>query len=109
MLRAAPVAIGDSSSNGDARKQARRDRAEQRVRSAPLRKEVERIEKQLAALERERTSVLAELADPATYANGNPRASALTQSAGELARRIGELEDAWLEAHAALEAAEVDA
>ena len=109
VLRAVPATIGDSSGNGDARKQARRDRAEQRVRSAPLRKEVERIEKQLAALERERTSVLAELADPATYANGNPRASALTQSAGELARRIVELEDAWLEAHAALEAAEVDA
>jgi ATP-binding cassette subfamily F protein 3 len=109
VLRAAPVGALDTAGSGDSRRQARRDRAGQRARSAPLRKEVERIEKQLAALERERTGVHAELADPATYANGNPRAGALTQSAGELARRISELEDAWLEAHAALEATEVDA
>jgi ATP-binding cassette subfamily F protein 3 len=108
VLRAAPVGAVDAAGS-DPRRQARRDRAEQRARSAPLRKEIERIEKQLAALERERAGVHAELADPATYANGNPRAGALTQSAGELARRISELEEAWLEAHAALEATEVDA
>jgi ATP-binding cassette subfamily F protein 3 len=109
VLRAAPVGSVDATGSSDPRRQARRDRAGQRARSAPLRKEIERIEKQLALLERERTGVHAELADPATYADGNPRAGALTQSAGELARRISELEEAWLEAHAALEAAEVDA
>jgi ATP-binding cassette subfamily F protein 3 len=109
VLRAAPVGSVDATGSSDPRRQARRDRAGQRARSAPLRKEIERIEKQLALLERERTGVHAELADPATYADGNPRAGALTQSAGDLARRISELEEAWLEAHAALEAAEVDA
>jgi ATP-binding cassette subfamily F protein 3 len=109
VLRAAPVGSVDATGSTHPPRQARRDRAGQRARSAPLRKEIERIEKQLALLERERTGVHAELADPATYADGNPRAGALTQSAGELARRISELEEAWLEAHAALEAAEVDA
>jgi len=109
VLRATAADALETAGSSDPRKQARRDRAEQRARSAPLRKEVERIEKQLAALERERASAHAELADPATYANGNPRAAALTLGVAELARRIGALEEAWLEAHAALEAAGIDA
>ncbi|WP_395682693.1 ABC-F family ATP-binding cassette domain-containing protein [Dokdonella sp.] len=109
VLRATAADALETAGSSDPRKQARRDRAEQRARSAPLRKEVERIEKQLAALERERASALAELADPATYANGNPRAAALTLGVAQLARRIGALEEAWLEAHAALEAAGIDA
>ena len=109
VLRATAADALETAGSSDPRKQARRDRAEQRARSAPLRKEVERIEKQLAALERERASAHSELADPATYANGNPRAAALTLGVAELARRIGALEEAWLEAHAALEAAGIDA
>jgi ATP-binding cassette subfamily F protein 3 len=108
VLRGTPTASSDSAAGTDVKRQARRDRAEQRARIAPLKKEVGRIEKQLAALETERSDIQSQLADPALYAGGNPRVAGLVQRQGELARQIATLEEAWLEAHAALEAVEAD-
>ncbi|MFI4970376.1 MAG: hypothetical protein ACHP7D_09225, partial [Lysobacterales bacterium] len=108
VLRGTPATATPSATiGGDTRREARRDRAGQRARIAPLKNEVNRIEKRIAALESERAGVQAELADTALYEQGNgERIAALIRSQGQLARDITLLEDAWLDAHAALESAE---
>jgi ATP-binding cassette subfamily F protein 3 len=91
---------------GDARRDARRDRADQRTRLAPLRNEAKRLEERLAALEAERSKLHQTLADPALYAG--PRSAevpTLTRDQAQLDDEIASLEDAWLAAHEALEAA----
>jgi len=105
VLRAPQVDTTDTA-GGDSRKQARRDRAEQRARSAPLRKEVDRIEKKLAALEDERSAVHAELADPAIYAGVGGHIAGLVRRQGEIAQQIAALEQTWLDTQAAIEAAD---
>jgi ATP-binding cassette subfamily F protein 3 len=93
----------------DARREGRRDRAGQRARLAPLKNEVGRIEKQLAALEAQRSAIQAELADPALYEGAaGERIADLVRRQGTLTEQIGALEDAWLEAHAALDGAMLD-
>jgi ATP-binding cassette subfamily F protein 3 len=93
---------------GDYRRDARRDRAEQRARVAPLKKEIARIERELAALEGERAGLERELADPALYAAGGSEVAERVRRQGRLAREIEALEHAWLEANAALETAGAD-
>ena len=90
----------------DTRREGRRERADQRARLAPLRNQARRVESDLASLEAERARLRAELADPALYAG--PRSTevaAMTRRQSELDARIAELEEAWLEAHEAIEAA----
>ncbi|GAA0705267.1 ABC-F family ATP-binding cassette domain-containing protein [Dokdonella soli] len=107
VLRGVPLSnAAPTDSAGDSRRDARRDRAEQRARVAPLKNEVARIEKRIATLESERAGVQAELADPALYESGRgDRVADLVRRQGQFAQDIAALEDAWLEAHAALEAA----
>ncbi|HEU4663147.1 MAG TPA: ATP-binding cassette domain-containing protein [Dokdonella sp.] len=109
LVLAGASAPGAGSGAGDARREARRDRAEQRARVAPLRKEVARIERTLAALEAERTDLERELADPALYAMADGAAvAARVRRQGQLAQEIGALEQAWLDAQTAIEAAAAD-
>jgi ATP-binding cassette subfamily F protein 3 len=107
VLRGATPATAPAANAGDSRRDARRERAEQRARIAPLKNAVARIEKDLAALEEQRARIQAELADPQSYAGGRgDHVATLVRRQGELAQHIATLEDAWLEAHAALELAE---
>ncbi len=95
-----------AAAGADTRREGRRDRADQRARLAPLRNQARRVETDLASLEAERARLRAELADPALYAG--PRSTevaAMTRRQSELDARIAELEEAWLEAHEAIEAA----
>jgi ATP-binding cassette subfamily F protein 3 len=108
VLRGAPAqaASATTSGGGDTRRDARRDRAEQRARLAPLKNTVARIEKQIAELEAQQARVQAELADPALYeAAAGERVAALVRQQGQLAQQIAATEEAWLEAHAALDLA----
>ncbi|MEO6690208.1 MAG: ATP-binding cassette domain-containing protein [Dokdonella sp.] len=108
VLRSTPAASAGTNS-GDTKRDARRDRAEQRARVAPLKNQVSRIEKQIAALETERSDAQARLADPALYESGrSDQIADLVRRQGQLTQDIGVLEEAWLETHAALEAAEAD-
>ena len=89
------------------RRDDRRDRAEARARSAPLRKTAQRLERELAVLESDRQKLEAELSDPKFYESSS--ASVVRDKIaerGQLAARITALEDAWLEAQAEVEAAE---
>ncbi len=97
------VAVDSTASRRD----DRRERAQARARSAPLRKTTQRLERELADLETHRARLEIELADPAFY----ERASAdevrdKVSERGRLASKIAAVEDAWFEAQAGVEAAE---
>jgi ATP-binding cassette subfamily F protein 3 len=86
------------------RKDERRERAEARVHTAPLRRQSRDAEARIAKLSAERTKIEARLADPALYAPGRGAdVVAAQQKLAALARDIEAAEMAWLEAEAALE------
>ena len=100
--RARPAAKPDTAPN---RRDERRERAENRVQLAPLRRQARDAEARIAKLEAERAKLLAQLADPALYTPG--RAADITQTNTRLAavaREVTEAEGAWMAAEEALEA-----
>ncbi len=101
--RARPAAKADAAPS---RRDERRDRAEARVATAPLRKKAKDAEARLAKLAAERAALEARLADPALYVPGN--AGKVTDAQTRLAavnRQTEAAEMEWLEAAEALEAA----
>ena len=88
------------------RRDERRDRAEARVQTAPLRRQARDAEARLAKLGTERAAIEARLADPALYAPGRGAdVTAAQLRLAALSRAQEEAELAWLEAEEALEAA----
>jgi ATP-binding cassette, subfamily F, member 3 len=88
------------------KREERRDRAEVRAATAPLRKRAKEAETKLAKLAAERATLEAKLADPALYAPG--KAAQVTEAQTRLAavnRETEAMEQEWLEAAEALEAA----
>ena len=85
------------------RKDDRRDRAQARVQSAPLRKQAREAEAKLAQLAKERAALEARLADPAIYAPGRSAdVTAANTRLAAIARETDAAEIAWLEAEEAL-------
>ncbi len=70
-----------------------------------LKRALEKAEKAMADLGRQRTEVEAKLADPATYANGPDAAAQLQKEKVRLERELAHAEHDWLVAQEALEAA----
>jgi len=99
-----------SGATAEQRKEQRRQAAGLRQKLAPLRKAIDRAEKELATLTDQRTALQERLNDPALY-NGNQDAVAELQiELGEIGRRIATAEEAWLDSQQALEQAQsVDA
>jgi ATP-binding cassette subfamily F protein 3 len=88
------------------RREGRRDRAEQRARTATLRKNVQAIEQRLAKLDDVLGTTEAALADPGLYDGGHAtRVNELTRKAGALKAERLSLEEEWLQAQAELEQA----
>jgi len=88
------------------RKEGRRDRAEQRARTAALRKSVQAIEQRLAKLDDVIGTTEAALADPDLYDGGHAaRVNELTRKAGTLKAERLSLEEQWLQAQTELEQA----
>jgi ATP-binding cassette subfamily F protein 3 len=84
-------------------------RAKQRIDVAPLRQQLQHIERELAKTEAKKREAETALADPALY--GNPksdRVAELQRDAAQLAMTIERLESEWLEAQSALESAGSD-
>ena len=103
--RARPAAKSDAAPS---KREERRDRAEARAATAPLRKRAKDAEARLAKLAAERAKIEARLADPALYAPG--KAAQVTEVRTRLAAVARETEAAemeWLDAAEALEAAGV--
>jgi ATP-binding cassette subfamily F protein 3 len=100
--RARPAAKADAAS----RRLDRRDRAEARAATAPLRKRAKDAEARIAKLDAERAALERKLADPALYAAG--KAGDVTAAQTRLAaitRETDAAETEWLAATEALEAA----
>jgi ATP-binding cassette subfamily F protein 3 len=92
---------------GGARTGARRDRAEARAATAPLRARLREIEAELEKLGREGALIEKRLADPATYARFKGEDIAWAQARrAAIAKGIAALEEEWLELAARLEAAQ---
>ncbi len=94
---------------GPARRDLRRQEAAERQRLAhsrkPLQQQVARVEVELARVSAELRELDARLADPGFYHGGDADAvAALIRRRGELAPRLEELEQRWLELHLQLEA-----
>ncbi len=88
------------------RRDDRRDRAQARVQSAPLRKQARDAEAAVARLSAERARLEARLADPALYAPGRAAdVTAANTRLAALARETDAAEMAWLEAEEALDQA----
>ncbi len=88
------------------RREDRRERAEARAASAPLRRRARDAEARVARLAEERAKIEAKLADPSLYVPG--RAAEVTAAQTRLAaiaRETRTAETAWLEAAEAVEAA----
>jgi ATP-binding cassette subfamily F protein 3 len=85
----------------------RRDRAKQRTDVAPLRQQLQHIERELAKTEAKKRDAESALADPTLYDNPNSdRVAELQRDAAQCAMTIERLEGEWLQAQGALESAE---
>jgi ATP-binding cassette subfamily F protein 3 len=88
------------------RREERREKAEARVASAPLRRRAREAEARIARLAAERATIEARLADPKLYAGGKPAEITAAQlRLAAIARETEQAETDWLEAEAALEEA----
>ena len=86
----------------NSKKIARKEAAEARRQLAPLKRAVETTEKTLEKLTRDKGKVDDRLADPALYESGSEaKVAKLTQMAADLEAKIGEAEDAWMQAEEA--------
>ncbi|MEO7917448.1 MAG: ATP-binding cassette domain-containing protein [Dokdonella sp.] len=91
---------------GVSRRDDRRDRAEARARTAPLRKTAQRLEKELATLETQRAGLEAVLADAAFYEKSSAvEVRDKLAERGQLVTRIAAVEDEWLDTQTEMEAA----
>jgi ATP-binding cassette subfamily F protein 3 len=88
------------------RRDGRRDRAEQRARTATLRKNVQGIEQRLTQLDEMLSKTEAALADATLYDGAHAKQiNDFTRKAGELKSKRLSLEEEWLQAQAELEQA----
>jgi ATP-binding cassette, subfamily F, member 3 len=96
----APGAADEGSRGREKRQQAAARRAQLR----PLKQRIERVEKDMAAAERELQALREQLADPDLYqAQHKQRVAELTQQEGLLQQRLETLEADWLEQQDALD------
>ncbi len=108
VLRAASAdpASAANAASSEKRRDGRRARADERARLAPLRQEVQRLEKRMAKVEADRHRIDAALADPVLYGSTQSvQVQELTQRAAALAAELAELEGQWLSTHDELERA----
>ena len=107
ILRNDPVSAQQAPAAGAGnRRDERRARADQRARLAPLRQQLQRIEKRMAQLGRDKAALDTALADPQLYAEDqSPRLTTLTGQSTQLAAELHELESQWLRAQTELEQA----
>jgi ATP-binding cassette subfamily F protein 3 len=102
MDRARPAPKADAAPS---RRDERRERADARVATAPLRKRARDAESRIAKLAAERAALEAKLADPKLYASGKVADITAAQTRiAAIARETDAAEMEWLEASEALEA-----
>ncbi|MCS0501769.1 ABC-F family ATP-binding cassette domain-containing protein [Ancylobacter mangrovi] len=103
------VGRGASSQRKEAagsRAQERRQAAEKRAETAPLRKKIKETESLIAKLERSLSGLDGLLADETLYSRDPARAQRTARERADAATALAEAEEAWLELSTALETAE---
>jgi ATP-binding cassette subfamily F protein 3 len=89
------------------RQDDRRDRAEQRAKIAPLRKQLQRVEQRIAQLDKDKRELDTKLADPTLYADASTsQMREMTQRSAGIGSEIEALEQEWLEAQHELDRVE---
>ncbi len=107
--RLAPVATAEpaapaAGNSAAARKEQKRQEAEQRKRLAPLRRQIEQLDRELASVATALTEIEQALADPAVYQpEAKARLGELLGQQAELKPRQDQLEAQWLEKQEELE------
>ena len=103
MSAGSPAAV--PAETAESRKQRKREEAERRNRLTPLRGAVEKCERDIERLTKERADIEAELQSPEIYTDGaKDRLRKLTETQGRLARELANVEEQWLEHSERLEA-----
>jgi ATP-binding cassette subfamily F protein 3 len=102
------AASGDAQDSGPNRKEQRRQEAQERQKSAHLRKPLQsriaKIEKEMETLNAEKTQLDAFVAEPASYeAAMKTKLTETIRRQGEVNARLETLEMEWLETHEELE------
>jgi ATP-binding cassette, subfamily F, member 3 len=99
-----PVPVADTAEpkreteTAESRKQRKREEAERRNRLTPLRSAVERCEREIERLTKERAEIEAQLQSPDLYADGaKERLLKLTEAQGRITRELADTEAQWLE------------
>lgn len=87
------------------RKEQRREAAERREALAPLKKQLNAAERKVEALEAERASLLAALADPSLYEGGATRLADLHKRLALIEKKLVTAEEAWAAIQEAWDAA----
>lgn len=99
-----PVKVAAPKESEEARKQRKRDEAEQRNRIAPLRTELAKLDKQLPQLQKKRAEVEQKLAAPDIYEPASKsKLRELLDEQTRLKREIDKVETTWLEITESLE------
>jgi ATP-binding cassette subfamily F protein 3 len=99
--------IASKEHGASARKDRKRQQAEQRRLLQPLRKKLQAAEKEMAELATQQQQLEQRLAEPDIYADEQKEElKRLLSEKSQLDRALGEAEEAWLEAGETLEAAE---
>jgi ATP-binding cassette subfamily F protein 3 len=100
-------AVGAPAGAGN-RRDERRERAEQRAKLAPLRKQVQRVEQRMAALQKDKRALDTELTDPLLYeTTSTEQMLEMSQRAAALAAQIDALEHEWLSVQQELDQAAI--
>jgi ATP-binding cassette subfamily F protein 3 len=106
---ACPDQAADRAARRADRAQAAAERQARLAARRPLVKEIEQIDRRLAAWNEEKAALEARLADPALYTGSQAgEVPELNRRQAELAARIEEAELRWLELHETLEAIPAD-
>jgi ATP-binding cassette subfamily F protein 3 len=87
------------------KKEQRKQSADTRAKRAPLRRALEKLEKSIAALNKQRSDVEARLADPELYSDSSVNVADLQREKVRLEREIAHAEHEWLVAQEAYETA----
>ncbi len=102
-----PVPTIPQATQGGNRRGDRRERAEQRAKLAPLRKQLQRVEQRIAQLDKDKRELDRKLANPELYADASTaQMHELTQRSAGIGSEIEALEQEWLEAQHELDRAE---
>jgi ATP-binding cassette, subfamily F, member 3 len=104
-----PDRAADKAARKAEREQSAAERQARLAARRPLLKELEQIDRRLAAWHKEKSELDERLADPAIYSGGqSEELQTLLRRQTELTERIDEAELRWLELHEALEALPAD-